>query len=316
MNKHSPLSQSGSLLERAAELYGFGLSPSPQVRHAARPPVTEPEALLAPAEAELIASPEPAPAIAPAAPPPVRFGEAARVDREKLASRGFIVPDAPAASLAEEFRIVKRQLLLGAGAGSSVPPGKRQVMLVCSAQPDEGKTFCAVNLALSLAGERELEVLLIDADFPKPEVLSILGIDGGQGFVDALSDPALDPESLVIRTDVGGLSVLPAGRHENNVTELLGSERTREVLKRLTEGRPNRIVIFDSPPALMASAASALASHVGQLVMVVRADTTTEADLKEAVGLLSGCSQISLLLNGTGFAATGRRFGAYYGYGQ
>ena len=92
--------------------------------------------------------------------------------------------------------------------------------------------------------------------------------------------------------------------------------RTRAVLADLTVRHPRRIVLFDSPPALMASPASVLATHVGQVMMVVRADQTTEADLKEAVGLLSGCPHLGLMLNATGFAATGRRFGGYYGYGQ
>ena len=304
MNKHSPLSHSGSLLERAAELYGFGSAPAvaPSPRPDSARPDPEPQAEPAPAPRSFL--------------PAVTETKAA-VDRESLRERGFIVPGSPAGPLAEEFRIVKRQLLLGMGAGSSVAADKRRTILVCSAQPDEGKTFCAVNLALSLAGERDMEVLLVDADFPKPEILQILGVEAkGAGFVDALADPSLDPERLVIRTDIGSLSLLPAGRYENDVPELLGSDRTARVLERLTEGRPQRVVIFDSPPALMASAAAALASHVGQLMLVVRADQTTEADLKEAAGLLSGCPQISLLLNGTGFAATGRRFGSYYGYGQ
>jgi Mrp family chromosome partitioning ATPase len=324
MNKHSPLSHSGSLLERAAELYGFG---SPTTAQAAPSPrVEEP-----PLEPEAAPRRRPGPSAAEELDPGLRRGasEASRtflpavtetkaeVNRKSLGTRGFIVPDSPAGPLAEEFRIVKRQLLLGMGAGSPVSADKRRTILVCSAQPDEGKTFCAVNLALSLAGERDMEVLLVDADFPKPEVLSILGLEAqGAGFVDALADPSLDPERLVIRTDIGGLSVMPAGRYENDVPELLGSDRTARVLARLTEGRPKRIVIFDSPPALMASAAAALAAHVGQLLLVVRADQTNEADLKEAAGLLSGCPQISLLLNGTGFAATGRKFGSYYGYGQ
>ena len=300
MNKHSPLSHSGSLLERAAELYGFGSAAATAPSCEAQVPEPEPEAKAVPRSFL-----------------PVVTEAKAAIDRESLRQLGFIVPDSPAGPLAEEFRIVKRQLLLGMAAGSPVAADKRRTILVCSAQPDEGKTFCAVNLALSLAGERDLEVLLVDADFPKPEVLAILGLEAkGAGFVDALADPSLDPERLVVRTDVGSLSVLPAGRYENDVPELLGSERTAQVLARLTEGRPKRILIFDSPPALMASAAAALASHVGQLVLVVRADQTTEADLKEAAGLLSGCPQISLLLNGTGFAATGRRFGSYYGYGQ
>jgi protein-tyrosine kinase len=308
MNKHSPLSHSGSLLERAAELYGFGFPesrPEP-IRSAPQRENPEPEAQ---------AQPEPK-AVPRSFLPAVTEAKAA-ADRESLREKGFIVPDSPAGPLAEEFRIVKRQLLLGMAAGSAVAADKRRTILVCSAQPDEGKTFCALNLALSLAGERDLEVLLVDADFPKPEVLDILGLEAkAAGFVDALADPSLDPERLVIRTDIGSLSVLPAGRYENDVPELLGSDRTARVLARLTEGRSKRIVIFDSPPALMASAAAALASHVGQLLLVVRADQTTEADLKEAASLLSGCPQISLLLNGTGFAATGRRFGSYYGYGQ
>jgi Mrp family chromosome partitioning ATPase len=308
MNKHSPLSHSGSLLERAAELYGFGNPPAiaPTSSAGAAPVAPEPRP-----------EPVPEPEAVPRSFLPAVTEAKAEVDRKSLGERGFIVPDSPAGPLAEEFRIVKRQLLLGMGAGSPVSADKRRTILVCSAQPDEGKTFCAVNLALSLAGERDMEVLLVDADFPKPEVLSILGLEAkGAGFVDALADPSLDPERLVIRTDIGGLSVMPAGRYENDVPELLGSDRTAKVLARLTEGRPKRIVIFDSPPALMASAAAALAAHVGQLLLVVRADQTNEADLKEAAGLLSGCPQISLLLNGAGFAATGRKFGSYYGYGQ
>jgi len=324
MNKHSPLSHSGSLLERAAELYGFGsvtpatIAPDAIGDRADPTPSSFPRKRESSAESELDSrfrgndGEEAGRTFLPA------LTEAkAPVDRKSLGERGFIVPDSPAGPLAEEFRIVKRQLLLGMGKGSPVAADKRRTILVCSAQPDEGKTFCAVNLALSLAGERDLEVLLVDADFPKPEVLSILGLEArGAGFVDALADPSLDPERLVIRTDIGSLSVMPAGRYENDVPELLGSERTALVLARLTEGRPKRVVIFDSPPALMASAAAALAAHVGQLLLVVRADQTNEADLKEAAGLLSGCPQISLLLNGTGFAATGRRFGSYYGYGQ
>lgn len=317
MNKHSPLSHSGSLIERAAELYGFGSVPAAPV------PVLEPEVALD--RADPAPRPMPGPSPADEQGPGFRRGTnlpavtdaRVSVDRERLRELGFIVPDSPGGPLAEEFRIVKRQLLLGMGAGSAVASDKRRTVLVCSAQPGEGKTFCAVNLALSLAGEREFEVLLVDADFPKPEVFDILGLEvKGAGLVDALADPSLDPERLVVRTDVGGLSVMPAGRYENDVPELLGSGRTARLLARLTEARPKRIVIFDSPPALMASAAAALAAHVGQLLLVVRADQTTEADLKEAAGLLSGCPQISLLLNGAGFAATGRRFGSYYGYGQ
>ena len=329
MNQHSPLS-SASLIERAAELYGFGFPAAPAAPlPAANAPVAVPEDApirewVGPAEApeapveDAGAEPLwllPADIAADEAPrelPRLRSADGT-IDRAALREAGFIDPDAPVGTIAEEFRIVKRQILLAAS-DTGVAEAKRRNILICSASPDEGKTFCAINLALSLASERDVEVLLVDADFPKPEVLSILGLEAGPGLVDALADPRLDPESLVVRTDVDGLSVLPAGRHVNNVTELLGSARTEGVLAALA--KPGRIILFDSPPALMASPATVLAAHAGQLVMVVRADQTAEADLKEAVGLLAACDRVSLLLNGAGFAASGRRFGTYYGYGQ
>jgi protein-tyrosine kinase len=313
MNEHTPLARSGSLLERAAELYGFGI--------AAPAPVAEPEAARPAAPAPL-AAPQPVRAAAQPVPAPKRAlpapqtGPVHAIDRRRLRAAALIEPDAPVGALAEEFRIVKRQLLLNARAMTGVGEAQRRSILVCSAQPGEGKTFCALNLALSISGEPDTEVLLVDADFPKPQVLATLGLDAEAGLIDAIADPRLDPESLVLRTDLAGLSILPAGRQVANVTELLASGRARDVLDRLVEARPDRIILFDSPPALMASPATVLAAFAGQLVMVVRADRTSEADLREALELLSGCERVSLLLNGAGFAAGGRRFGAYYGYGQ
>ena len=303
MNQHSPL-RSASLIERAAELYGFDAPPAAPAR--APEPAPEPE-IVARAPEKARAEPKPAPRIS---------GPAVAIDRSRLRSAALIEPDAPVGALAEEFRIVKRQLLLNASAATDLPPEKKRVILLCSAQPGEGKTFCALNLALSLSGEKDVEVLLVDGDFPKPDVMTQLGIEPGAGLVDAIADPLLDPESLVQRTDLPGLSVLPAGRQADNVTELLASERTRDVFRRLSEAVPNRLIIIDSPPALLASPASVLAGLAGQLVMVVRADKTNEAELRDALELLSGCERVSLLLNAAGFAAGGRRFGAYYGYGQ
>jgi len=190
------------------------------------------------------------------------------------------------------------------------------MILVCSAQPNEGKTFCAVNLALSLASERDTEVLLVDADVAKPEVLSTLGLEGGAGLMDALADPALDVERLIIRTDIAKLSVLPAGRAIRDDTELLASARTKAVLESLATSNPNRIVIFDSAPALAASPASVLALHVGQVLMIVRADRTTEAELKDALALVDGCANVSLLLNASSYFGGTRSFGSYYGHEQ
>ena len=191
---------------------------------------------------------------------------------------------------------------------------RSQTILVCSAKPGEGKTFCSINLALSLAAERDVEVLLVDADFAKPDVMARLGLDEGPGLLDALADPTIDAERCIVRTDIPTLSLLPAGTHTHNDTELLTSKRTDQVLDALVAADPRRIVIFDSPPALAASPASVLAAAVGQVMMVVRADRTSDGDLREAVQLLDGCAHIQLVLNSVTFTPGGARFGSYYGY--
>jgi protein-tyrosine kinase len=289
----------GSLIERAAEVYDFGMASS-----YAAPLVT------ADSEARAVRpTPPPLPKIDPST--------LVKVDRELLRSSGFIVPGAPPTSLSEEFRLIKRQLLLsalGGPGGSAIERG--QLILICSAQPNEGKTFSSVNLALSMASETEIEVVLVDADVAKPEILSTLGLPGGPGLMDALANPALDVEKLLIHTDIPNLSVLPAGLQTNNDTELLASDRTGKLINRLIENKPRRIILFDSAPALAASPASVLALHVGQCVIVVRADQTTESALRDTMSLLDACPRLQFMLNGVSYSGTNRKFGSYYGFGE
>ncbi|WP_321324120.1 AAA family ATPase [uncultured Parasphingorhabdus sp.] len=305
MNKYSPPKKSGSLLERAGEIYDY------------IPAVRTGEQRENPSQRSDIDSS--ARQVTPVRHGPVEAydGPTVIVDREKLKDAGFIVPDGPVTGISEEFRIIKRQLLLAAkGSQKMAPVPRGERILICSAHPDEGKTFCALNLALSIAAEKDNEVLLVDADFAKPSILSSLGLEGSKGLMDALADPQLPVENCIIHTDIPGLAILPAGDQTNADTEYLASSRTEQVLNRLTQNNPNRIVIFDSPPALSASPASVLAMHVGQVLMVVKADDTTETALRDALSLLGGCDHIQLLLNGTKFSPTGRRFGSYYGYGE
>ena len=296
MNQYNPPRRPPSLLERAGEVYDY----IPAVRTTDR---QEKEAKAMPPDS-------PGGQVTPVTPRPVQPYDGPRVivDRDKLREAGFIVPDGPVTGIAEEFRIIKRQLLLAAkGSQKSRPVPRGERILICSAHPDEGKTFCALNLALSIAAEKDNEVLLVDADFAKPSILSSLGLEGSKGLMDALADPELPVENCIIHTDIPGLAILPAGDQTNADTEYLASARTEQVLNRLTQNNPHRIVIFDSPPALSASPAS---------VLVVKADETTESALRDALGLMGGCEHIQLLLNGTKFSPTGRRFGSYYGYGE
>ncbi len=239
-----------------------------------------------------------------------------KIDRQWLSDHNLLIPNGPVTGLSEEFRIVKRQLLLAARGGKGVDAvehGER--ILICSANPNEGKTYTSVNLALSMASEKDNRVLLVDADFAKPSILSTLNIEGGPGLMDALADSSLDVNKMVLSTDIEGLSVLPAGSQSNQDTEYLAAARTAKIIEKLSKDDPTRIIIFDSPPALAASPASVLALHVGQTLMVVHADKTTDGALRDALNLLSGCDYVQLLLNRANFSPSGRKFGSYYGYG-
>lgn len=243
---------------------------------------------------------------------PVRFkGPRHPIDRDRLRDLGMIVPKGGATELLEEFRIIKRQVLAAAQAADDALARR---VLICSPLPGDGKTFCATNLAIAMAGERDGEVLLVDADFAKPSILSTLGLPKGAGLMDALADPSLKVEDLVLATDIPGLFVLPAGGQTTADSEWLASAQTAQVLDRLTQGAPGRMIVFDSPPALAASPAADLARHVGQAVLVARADRTGRNALEDAVHLLGACPDIKLLLNATHFSPSGRRFGTYYGY--
>jgi protein-tyrosine kinase len=311
------LARPASLLERANASFGLeslgparvpGNLPPPRkpkptpLQHRAAPVSTHVEGQ---AHSQQAAEPD------VAAPRRVQFnGPYQEIDRDHLREGGLIVPEAPVSGLFEEFRIVKRELLADARA-SNDPAAQR--ILVCSPHPGEGKTYCATNLAIALAAERDIEVVLVDADVVNPSVADRLGIEAGAGLMDALADPSLAVENLVIETDIPGLFVLPAGTGSALDAEYLASQHTSEVLDRLTLGAPNRFLVFDTPPALAASPAAELASHVGQALLVVRADETSRAAIEDAQQLLSACPDIKLLLNAARYSLSGRRFGKYGG---
>lgn len=321
MTEHRPIKKSASSLERAADFFGTdplgsapaidltGLPPEPgkRMRRArVQAPLTEvaPAAPAAPA-----ATPRAEPAITPA-----RNGT---INADALAALGMIVPGSAVSGIAEEYRIIKRELIrgiTGAPGRPMLPRGHR--ILIASANPGEGKTFSAINLALSLAAEADHDVVLIDGDMAKPSIVRTLGLEDGPGLMDALADPRLPVGDCLIQTDLPRLKVMPSGQSTSGDSELLASSRTEALLSRLEAGAPGRIILIDSPPILAASPAAVLAGHVGQLVMVVRADETLEASLRDAVGLVSACPHIQLLLNGVKFSPGGRRFGTYYGQGS
>lgn len=252
--------------------------------------------------------------------PPRRRQTSVTIDMSHLRAKGFITPDGEATRIAEEFRVIKRPLLTAAFGGSeqsaAEPPVKNgHLLMVTSAKPNEGKTFVALNLAMSLASERHLNVLLVDADFKNPSVPRQLGFQAQKGLIDVLAERDLDLADVMLRTNVRNLTILPAGFEQANATELLASQEMAALIREIADRYNDRIIIFDSPPVLASSEPGVLAMHVGQVVFVVEAGATNRRAVQEALGLLNACPQISLVLNKRPPLLGADQFGTYYGYG-
>jgi exopolysaccharide/PEP-CTERM locus tyrosine autokinase len=220
--------------------------------------------------------------------------EAIHIDRARLESAGVLCPEGGRHGAAEDFRQLKR-FLLRAGARA-----RRPCILVTSAMPREGKTFCALNLAMSIALEADHTVLLVDADIARPRVLSTLGLADRPGLTDVLLDgPALLPDVL-LRTSIPRLSVLPAGRPCPQSAELLASQAMGRLLDDIGTRYRDRVVVFDSPPLLQASEAGELACRAGQVLLVVEAHRTPRSAVAEALRRLAAHEDVSIVCNRSG----------------
>jgi exopolysaccharide/PEP-CTERM locus tyrosine autokinase len=201
--------------------------------------------------------------------------------------------------LLEDFRVIKRPLLQRAFAERAEGEKPGNLIMVTSSLPGEGKTYCAINLAMSIAMELDHTVLLVDADVARPSVLRSLGLPAHRGLMDILLDDKIDMSDVMLRTNVDTLSILPAGTSTPRATELLASSAMSTLVDEIAHRYPDRIVIFDSPPLLLTSESRVLASHMGQIVMVVEAQTTTQHAVKEALHQLEGYQNVNLIYNKT-----------------
>ena len=257
-----------------------------------------------------------APAPAPAADPvrePRPQREAVSVSTESLRAEGIMPAAAVADRLTEQFRRIKWPLLeavVARDAAQSSPPAN--VIMVTSSVASEGKTFTSFNLAVSIAREKDFEVLLIDADVAKRHLTRALASQDRRGLTEAMADATIDPEELVVDTGIAGLAFLPAGRRTDQAPELFASQRMGEMVSALGKGDRQRVVLFDSSPLLATNESQVLARLVDQIVLVVRAESTPQPVVLEAVGLLDKSRQIRCVLNQ---AQTSHLTEYYYGYG-
>jgi exopolysaccharide/PEP-CTERM locus tyrosine autokinase len=269
---------------------------------AARPEPAQPTGTTTPVRIPIAPKSEPAPT-----PAPTRI---LHIDRDALRAAGVLLPAEEEHLSSQEYRQIKRPLIANA-LGRGVPQlANGHLIMLASALPGDGKTFTSINLALSLALEKDMRTLLVDADVAKPHISRILGVRDEPGLLDVLRDERTDDESLNIPTDKPGLSVLPAGRPSDTATELLASARMEALVAQIGARDSNRIVLFDSPPLLLTTESRALAGVVGQIVLVVRAGVTPQQAVFDSLELLGDGKSIGLVLNQSD---EGRR-SSYYGY--
>ena len=232
-----------------------------------------------------------------------------------LLEQSFITPGKEADRTAREFRMIKRPLLFNLSSRKDPPVMNARRIMVTSALPNEGKTFCAINLALSIADERDHSVLLVDADVARPSLPEKLGVAAQPGLMDALSDPSIEIGDLVVQTSIDNLSLLMAGGLHRKATEMLASGAMNRLLESLSTRFADRIIIFDSPPLLVTTEASVLAAHMGQIVLVVEAGGTDRGAVSAAVACLADAPGIVSTLMNKAPLRKKSEFLPYGGYG-
>ena len=236
------------------------------------------------------------------------------LDLERLRSAGYLVPDQVRSELAEQFRHLKRPLLKNARAEAGTQGHRGSLIMITSAMPGEGKTFCSVNLAMSMAMEIDTAVILVDADVVRPSVFARLGIDSKPvGLLDLLNNEELTLEDALVATNVPKLYLMAAGERSERSTELLASTGMDRLLARLAKEYADHVVIFDAPPLLLTTESSVLASKVGQVVVIVEASKTPRDSIRQAFAALRNCPVVMSVLNKGDDPGEGRRYGYYYG---
>ena len=234
---------------------------------------------------------------------------------ERLQRLGIVSDEDQARRAAEEYRRIKRPLIQNAvGKNAAIVQNGRMIM-VTSSIPNEGKTYTAVNLALSIAREKDNTVLLVDGDTAKASATSLMGLLDKPGLTDVLLEDK-DIGEVLYRTDIPDLSIMPAGASHTQVAELYSSQRMREVVEELSQRYADRIIIFDSPPLTATAEAPVLADLVGQVVMVVEALSTPKKVINEALAMLDRSKPINLVLNKNQLGSGADYYDGYYGYGR
>ncbi|SNY51568.1 receptor protein-tyrosine kinase [Arsukibacterium tuosuense] len=233
-----------------------------------------------------------------------------QLDLALLEKKNFVSLSKDRRLINEEYRVIKRKLINNAFGVLSKTLQHPNLILVSSSRPGEGKTFSAINLALSIALEQDKTVLLVDADVLRPNVSKTLNISHNLGLTDYLQSPDVTVPDILLSTNVERLKIITAGSPHHLSTELLASERMSQLVNEFATRYSDRIVIFDAPPLLGVNETAVMAAMCGQAVVVVEENRTRLAEIEQSVSLLPKEMAVGFLIN-----KAHRNQGKGYGYG-
>ena len=212
----------------------------------------------------------------------------------------------------DEYRRIKRPLLANAFGKSASLVKRGNLILVTSSIPNEGKSFTALNLALSMTNEKDYTVMLVDCDVVKKGISHMLGIANRPGLIDVLQGDSASIGDVMLRTDIPNLTVVAAGSQHEYVTELLASQRMSSVVNEMASRYDDRIIIFDAPPLLPTPQTHVLAELMGQVVFVIEVGVTPQTLVEEAQLMIPADKATGVVLNKS--EGMFKRYGYYYGY--
>ena len=236
------------------------------------------------------------------------------IDVDKLVQLRMLPGHAEEAQVSRQFRRIKRPILQLAFDDDLPVEDNANVVMLASALPGSGKSFCALNLARSIAMERDFGVVLVDADVLKPGISRALGLQDEKGLIDCLLDPDLDVAEIIYGTDMNDMIVVPAGQGHPEATELLASRRMQSFIQGLAESYPNHVIVFDTPPLLLTSEAQVLAEQAGQIVLVVEDRKSSQDSLIRTMNMLDRSKPINAILNKAHGAPASGYHSDDYGY--
>lgn len=246
------------------------------------------------------------------------------IDAARLRKLGVYSPGASGGPQAYELRVIKRRLLrrIGFLQRTGRDPRalrnagrQRNLILFTSTRPGEGKSFVAVNLAMSIALEERIPVCLIDGDTARPRLRSYFGFEGSPGLVDLIEQPDCDLASVSRKATGAPLLFVSEGASVSNPTELFASASAKRTFARLSLSYPEGIVLIDAPPVLATTETVALARLVDEVVFVVEADSTPQPAIASALDeIIEVNPNVSLLLNRCLAPAGGSYYSAYEYY--